>query len=133
MDERDRAEMERILAAAKPIADRLGLKLTIDPEKAGRFRPISGPENERVAAWVEAGARAMLAGQGISYDDMPKHYKEVYLRQTRASLTAALAAAEADGGILARVPGEPNPNVGGKIGAAWSMGHHACRAAVLAG
>jgi hypothetical protein len=97
---------------------------------------------------VEAGARAMCSVDGLSWDDMTKAedtvQQGVYCDLARACLTAALAAAEAEGVVLVRVAEEafvpqwddddkrePWFQVGETYGHA--KGHNTCRAATLAG
>jgi len=98
--------------------------------------PAEPPDEQRKAAWVEAAARA-LAVVGVGHDrwdDLTHSSKTMCRNDARACLTAALAAAEADGVVLATVPEPEKYERGaGASSAGFVIGHNACRDAVLAG
>jgi hypothetical protein len=88
--------------------------------------------DDLVERMVEAGARALFKaahGRDGYHDAVPATQRNLQLK-ARACLTAALAAAEADGAVLTRVPGEMPARA---MEPSFGAGHNACRAAIRAG
>jgi hypothetical protein len=93
---------------------------------------------------IEAGAMALRDNnaaelelpQAGRWEDAGAEFQEYWRKRARACLTAALAAAEARGAVLAVVPGEKDVSYWhNKDEEEWAehRGFNACRAAVLAG
>jgi hypothetical protein len=56
---------------------------------------------------VEAGARAIALESGVNFDQLPRESnRDIWRKEARACLSAALALAEQEGVIFTRVPGE---------------------------
>jgi nitrous oxide reductase accessory protein NosL len=85
---------------------------------------------------VEAGARASRSLSDFQWQRTPQELRAMWCNEFRACLSAALAAAEAEGVVLVRVPDaeeEPDWMASTPNGRDWADGHNACRAATLAG
>ena len=91
--------------------------------------------------WIEAGARAAYNvcadGDVPSWEATSDDNRQMWREETRACLTAILAAAEADGVVMTRVPdekqAEPDDYTADERKQGWHDGFGFCRAAVLAG
>jgi hypothetical protein len=88
---------------------------------------------------VEAGARgvARLRFRFLQWDELGDEVRQMLIAEARACLSAALAAAEAEGVVLCKVPDADTPPEEEygltEFREGRRVGYNACRAATLAG